>query len=159
MRERQAKDPECPWVGERSYNEKWAENVESEMCSLRDYKNALLAGKLAGPSLAEGAGIGTDIAGSAMDLFLEQGVPYLAKKGVEMGRYYTSEAMRNPELQRKAIDWAVEKGKPVLLKVGSEALNQLSTKVRPNIHYKTDRPDLDGRGLPVPFPFVDFKML
>ena len=27
------------------------------------------------------------------------------------------------------------------------AFDQLSTKVRPDIKYKTDRPELDGRGL------------
>ena len=31
--------------------------------------------------------------------------------------------------------------------VGSQALNQLSTKIRPNKKYKTDRKDLDGAGL------------
>ena len=82
------------------------------MCELRDNQNTVLdkVGKLAGPFLAEGSGIGTDIAVTALDLFLHHGVPYLAKKGVEMGRYYASEAMRNPELHRQAIDWAVEKG-------------------------------------------------
>ena len=93
-----------------------------------------------------------------MDLFLEHGVPYLAKKGLEIGRYYASEAMRSPKLQWKAIDWAAKKGKLVLRKVGSEALNQISTKVRPNIQYKTDRSDLDVRGLPI-CPFEDFKKL
>ena len=94
----------------------------------------------------------------ALTGFLQHGVPYLAKKGVEMGRYYTSEAMRNPKLQRRVIDYSIKKATPILQKVGTEALNQLSTKVRPNIHYKTDRPDLDktGSGIPIPFPFVDF---
>lgn len=32
-------------------------------------------------------------------------------------------------------------------KVGSEALDQLSTKIRPNKRYKTDRKDLDGGSL------------
>ena len=30
--------------------------------------------------------------------------------------------------------------------VGSQALDQLSTKIRPNRKYKTDRKDLDGAG-------------
>ena len=143
---------------------------EDQVCGLWNNKNPLSSkkgvGKLAGPSRAEGNshlkvgdGIGKDISGTAMDLFLHHGVPYLAKKGVEMGRYYASEAMRNPQLQKKAINYGVRKATPVLQKVGSELLDQLSTKVRPNIRYKTDRPDLDGRGIPVPFPFVDFKKL
>ena len=101
----------------------------------------------------------TDLAGTALDLTLQHGIPYLAKKGVEAGRYYASEALRNKQLQKKAINYGVCKATPVLEKVGSELLDQLSTKVRPNIRYKTDRPDLDGRGLPVPFPFVDFTKL
>ena len=31
--------------------------------------------------------------------------------------------------------------------VGSQALNQLFTKIRPNRKYKTDRKDLDGAGI------------
>ena len=54
--------------------------------------------------------------------------------------------MRNPKLQKKAIDFAFEKATPFIQKSGSEALDQLSTKVRPNIRYKTDRKDLDGGG-------------
>ena len=41
---------------------------------------------------------------------------------------------------------ASEKATPqaIIHKVGSEALNQLSSNVRPDYKYKTDRPDLDG---------------
>ena len=55
--------------------------------------------------------------------------------------------MRNPKLQKKAIDFALEKATPFIQKSGSEALDQLLTKVRPNIRYKTDRKDLDGCGI------------
>ena len=48
-----------------------------------------------------------------------------------MGRYYGSEAMRDPKLQKKAIDYALDKLNPMLQNVGSQALNQLSTKIRP----------------------------
>ena len=61
-----------------------------------------------------------------------------------MGRYYGSEALRNPKLQKKAIDYALDKLNPMIQNVGSQALNQLSTKIRPNKKYKTDRNDLDG---------------
>ena len=73
----------------------------------------------------------------------------LQKKSVEAGRYYTSEAMRDPKLQKKAINYTLEKARPVIQKVGSEMLDQLSTKVRPNQRYKTDRPDLDGAGFDI----------
>ena len=89
------------------------------------------------------------IAKTVGDLALEKGIPFLAKKGFEAGRYYASEALRKPNLQKKAIDFTLDKARPLLQKVGREALDQLSTKVRPNRHYKTDRPDLDGAGFDV----------
>ena len=64
-----------------------------------------------------------------------------------MGRYYGSEALRNPKLQKKAIDYALDKLNPMIQNVGSQALNQLSTKIRPKKNYKTNRKDLDGAGL------------
>ena len=64
-----------------------------------------------------------------------------------MGRYYGSEALRNPKIQKKAIDYALDKLNPMIQNVGSQALDQLSTKIRPNRKYKTDRKDLDGAGI------------
>lgn len=60
-----------------------------------------------------------------------------------MGRYYASQVMRDPKLQKKAINYAMYKATPFIQKTGSEMLDQLSNKVRPNIKYKTDRKDLD----------------
>ena len=68
----------------------------------------------------------------------------LERKAVEMGRYYGSEALRNPKLQKKAIDYALDKLNPMIQNVGSQALDQLSTKIRPKKKYKTNRKDLDG---------------
>lgn len=109
-----------------------------------------------------GDGILSFTADTGLELFISKGIPYLAQKGGEAGWYYASEAMRNPKLQKKAIDYALENATPIIQKVGSEALDQLSTKVRPDIKYKTDRMDLDsdlykGEWLPIPFPFVDWK--
>ena len=64
-----------------------------------------------------------------------------------MGRYYGSEALRNPKLQKKAIDYAMDKLNPMIQNVGSQALNELSTKIRPEKKYKTNRKDLDGGSL------------
>ena len=64
-----------------------------------------------------------------------------------MGRYYGSEALRNPKLQKKAIDYTLDKLNPMIQNVGSQALNQLSTKIRPKRKFKTDRKDLDGGAL------------
>ena len=103
------------------------------------WKNEIkfFAGKLGEPSLAEGSGIFGDVAMAVGDLAITKGIPYLAKKSVEAGRYYTSEAMRDPKLQKKAINYTLDKAHPVIQKVGSEMLNQLSTKVRPNQRYKS----------------------
>jgi len=107
----------------------------------------LFAGKLTGPSRPEGSGILSGVADTGLELFISKGILFLAKKGVEASRYYASEAMRNPALQKKAINYGMKKARPAIEKVGRELLDQLSTKVRPNYRYKTDIADLDGAGL------------
>ena len=64
-----------------------------------------------------------------------------------MGRYYGSEALRNPKLQKKALDYALDQLNPMMQNVGLQALDQLSTKIRPKKNYKTNRKDLDGAGI------------
>ena len=66
-----------------------------------------------------------------------------------MGRYYTSEMLRDPKLQEKTIDYALDKLNPAIQNVGSQALNQLSTKIRPNKKYTTNRKDLDEGALDI----------
>ena len=73
----------------------------------------------------------------------------MGKKAVEIGRYYGSEALRNPKLQKKAINYALDKLNPMIQNVGSQALDQLSTKIRPKKKYKTNRKDLDGGGIDI----------
>jgi len=80
---------------------------------------------------------------------IHHGIPWLGHKAVEMERYYGSEALRNPKLQKKAIDYALDKLNPVIQNVGSQTLNQLSTKIRPKRNYKTNRKDLDGGALDI----------
>jgi hypothetical protein len=111
-----------------------------------DHKRTIPSFKLSEPSLAEGAGILSSVGDTAAELFLSKGIPFLAKKGAEAGRYYASEALRNPALQKKAINYGLKKARPAIDKVGRELLDQLSTKIRPNKRYKTNRPDLDGAG-------------
>ena len=94
-------------------------------------------GKLGQPVL--GAGVIDTVAGTALDVFVHHGLPWMGKKAVEMGRYYGSEALRNPKLQKKAIDYALDKLNPMIQNVGSQALDQLSTKIRPKKNYKTNR--------------------
>ena len=57
-----------------------------------------------------GKGIHSFTGDTALELGISKGIPWLAKKRVEAGRYYASEAMRNPKLQRKAIDYAMKRG-------------------------------------------------
>ena len=104
-------------------------------------------GKLVSPS--NGAGILDTVASTGADLLIHHGIPWLGKKAVEMGRYYGREALRNPKLQKKAIDYALDQLNPMIQNVGSQALNQLSTKIRPKKKYKTNRKDLDGGSLDI----------
>ena len=104
-------------------------------------------GKLDQPVV--GAGVMDTVAGTALDMFVHHGLPWMGKKAVEMGRYYGSEALRNPKLQKKPIDYALDKLNPVIQNVGSQALDQLSTKIRPKKNYKTNRKDLDGGALDI----------
>ena len=92
------------------------------------------------------AGVMDSVADTALDMFVHHRLPWMGKKVVEMWRYYGSEALRN-KLQKKAIDYALDKLNPMIQNVGSQALDQLSTKTRPKKNYKTNRKDLDGAGL------------
>ena len=85
---------------------------------------------------AQGVGIASDLGNVGAELFLTKGIPYLGKKAVEMAPYYGSEALRNPTLQKKAIDFALNKLNPPIHNVGSEALNQLSPKIKEKIQYE-----------------------
>ena len=89
------------------------------------------------------------LAGNALDAFVHHGLHWMGKKAVEMGRYYGSEALRNKKLQKKAIDYALDKLNAVIHNVGSQALDQLSTKIRPKKNYKTNRKDLDGGAIDI----------
>ena len=99
-------------------------------------------GKLIGPS--EGAGIVDSALNMGADALIHHGIPWLGKKAVEMGRYYGSEALRNPKLQKKGNKLCIIKSPTFNSKTGSELLDQLTNKIRPNKKYKTDRKDLDG---------------
>ena len=70
-------------------------------------------GKLTGPSQAGGDLFDTAV-GTTTDLFVHHRLPWMSKKAVEMGRYYGSEALRNPKLQKKAIDYASDKVNPMV---------------------------------------------
>ena len=71
----------------------------------------------------------------------------MGRKAVEMGRYGASELMRNKKLQKKAVNYGINKLTPFILDSVGTAMDQLSTKVRPKKKYKTTRKDLDGKGI------------
>ena len=71
----------------------------------------------------------------------------MGRKSVEMARYGASEAMRNKKLQKKAVNYGINKLTPFIQESVGSAMDQLSTKVRPKKRYKTNRPDLDGGGI------------
>ena len=56
----------------------------------------------------------------------------MGKKAVEMGRYGASELMRNKNLQKKAVNYGINKLTPFIQDSVGSAMDQLSTKVRPN---------------------------
>ena len=89
----------------------------------------------------------TDVGGIAADALYHHGIPWLAKKTVEIGCYGASELMRDKKLQKKALDYGMKKLTPFVYDTAGKALDQLSTKVRPDKKYKTDRKDLDGSGI------------
>ena len=98
---------------------------------------------------ALGAGVMDTVAVTPLDMFVHHGLHWMGRKAVEMRRYYRSEALRNPKLQKKATDYALDKLNPMIQNVGSEALDQLTTKIRPKKNYKTNRKDLDGGTLDI----------
>ena len=48
----------------------------------------------------------------------------MAKKSVEMGRYGLSEAMRNPNLQKKAVNYGIKHMTPFIQKTIDNTLDQ-----------------------------------
>ena len=57
-------------------------------------------------------GVLTDVGGIAAEF---HGIPWLAKKTVEMGRYGASELLRNKNLQKKAVDYGMKKLSPFIV--------------------------------------------
>ena len=49
--------------------------------------------------------------------------------------------------RKKAIDYAIDKLITMIRKVGSQAIDQLSIKIRPKKNYKTNRRDSDGSNI------------
>ena len=71
------------------------------------------------------------VVGTAAEAFTEHALPWMGKKAVEMGRYGASELMRNKKLQKKAVNYGINKLTPFIQESVGSAMDQLSTKVRP----------------------------
>lgn len=65
------------------------------MCKLWYNKNSVFVGKLSEPSLVEGTTLLGKAAMKMGDLVVEKGIPFLANKGVEAGRYNAYEISDN----------------------------------------------------------------
>ena len=87
------------------------------------------------------------LVGTAAEAFTEHALPWMGRKAVEMTRYGASELMRNKKLQKKAVNYGINKLTPFIQDSVGTAMDQLSTKVRPKKRYKTNRKDLDGGGI------------
>ena len=81
----------------------------------------------------------TDVGGVAADALYHHGIPWLAKKTIEMGRYGASEIIRDKALQKKAVDYGMKKLTQFVYDTTGKTLDQLSTKIRPDKKYKTDK--------------------
>ena len=102
--------------------------------------------KLISPS--ERAGVFDIVVGTAADAFLHHGIPWMAKKSVEMGHYRASELMRNKNLQKK-LRITESKTYSTHSRLCWNSFGSIINKVRPDIKYKTDRPELDGRAIDI----------
>ena len=83
-----------------------------------------------GKKSLKGNGVLTDVGGIAADALYHHGIPWLAKKTVEMGRYGAFELLRNKNLQKKAVDYGMKKLSPFIADTAGKAMDQLSTKVK-----------------------------
>ena len=63
-----------------------------------------------------------------------------------MGRYYGSEALRNPKIQKKALDFALDQLSPIMLAHKLLMSSQQNSDLK---KYKTNRKDLDGGGVDI----------
>jgi len=96
-----------------------------------------------------GKGLLGSIVMTVGDSATEKGIPLLAKKGFQSWPILHLRSHAESRVTKKAINYGLNKTGPVLEKVGSKLLDQLSKNVRPNRCYKTDRPDLEGSGLDI----------
>ena len=111
-------------------------------------KVQICKGKVIGPSQAGGDLFDTAV-GTPTDLFVHYGLPWMGKKAVEMGIYNGSEALRNPKLQNKAIDYSLDKLSPMIQNVVLKLLTNYQPKYDQRKTTKQTEKDLDGGALDI----------
>ena len=88
----------------------------------------------------KGGDVFDTVVGTAADAFVHHGISWMAKKFVEMGRYGASELMQNKNLQKKkqnkTVNYGMIKITPLIQDSVGTTLDQLSTKVRPDINIR-----------------------
>ena len=83
----------------------------------------------------KGTGIMSTLGDTGAELFIQHGIPWLAKKAVQQGRYFGSELLRQPRYQKmitnkakqlshKSLDYALDT-------LSKDLLNKASDKLRP----------------------------
>lgn len=65
--------------------------------------------KLEGEKKVKGGDVFDTVVATAADAFVHHGIPWMAKKTVEIGRYGATELMRNENLQKKAVNYGINK--------------------------------------------------
>ena len=89
------------------------------------------ARKLSDPSLAEVTSLFGDFASTVWEAFIRNGFLILPKKGDEAGRYYASEALRNPKTQNRKLT-SLRKTHPAAEILQLNCSTNFPQKVRPN---------------------------
>ena len=75
--------------------------------------------------------------------------PGLVKKLLKWEDIMGQKLCEIQKYKKKALDFALDQLSPMIHNVGSQALDELSTKIRPKKNYKTNRKDLDGGGVDI----------
>ena len=92
------------------------------------HQNNLEGGRA--PATKKGGDLFDTVVGTSAELFTEHALSWLGHKAVDLARYGASEALANKKLQKKAVNYGINKLTPFIQDSVGSAMNQLSTKVR-----------------------------
>ena len=66
------------------WTKKQTQNAQSQVRCVWHHQNSFFAGKLTGPSHAEGSGILSNVADTGLELFISKGISFLAKRALRL---------------------------------------------------------------------------